>query len=188
MHVRNRFPLLILGLSLLSLVGCNGSGKPSPATTSHSATATAESAPPEKQLDACKLLPSSAIAEVLGEPAGEPRELVNSPMGRVTPGMSSCLFKSSTSDRELTLFVEQSPIENPHHADAVREELADSSVKMITVPGLGNDAFWQFDKLHVFEGGKYYLIVTPKNFPAPDAGHAAAVDLARRALAAIGKE
>ena len=62
-----------------------------------------------------------------------------------------------------------------------RQTLVESGIAVEDVAGLGDQAFWGMNQLHVFTRGGTYLIVTPD----PAAGLPQARALAEKALAGL---
>jgi hypothetical protein len=143
---------------LLVIAGCGSSGKDGvPQGDSGAAKATAKG-----QIDPVTLLTKAEAEAFLGEPVKEPeRKDTNNPLGQ------RICFYSPVSEQELK-FIQLSVVQNEGMAKTLQDskydvkQLYTETKKNFTdisaVPGIGDEAFWGTNGLHILKGNVYLNI------------------------------
>jgi hypothetical protein len=171
MEPRRRRHILELALSCLVAAAC-------------------ERASPTRGLDVCRLLEAPDTAVVLAgrAPTGRPEHLGSQPFE-----VDRCRW--SAGDRALSLLASRSPDGDAAAARAAFENVRANAVRegvdTIDVPGLGDAAWWESDRLssqlHVLAGATSLTFTSrsaPSEAPPPEILSAAGAALGRLARAA----
>jgi len=152
--------------------------------------AACERVSPTRGLDVCRLLEASDASVVLGDRAsnGRPEHLGSQPFE-----VDRCRW--SAGDRSLALLASRSPDGDAAAARAafenVRANALREGVGAVDVPGLGDAAWWESDRLsnqlHVLAGATsltFTMRSAPSEAPPPEILSAAGAALGRLARAA----
>jgi hypothetical protein len=170
MGIKKILAFLILSLFLL-LVGCSDSGqKNTPPGNSGAAQDTATS---KGLIDPAALLTKAEAEALLGEPVKEPKNETrdtNNPLGQ------KICFYDPVSDKE-TRFIQLSLVQNEGLAKTLTaqkydvKQLYTETKKMLgevtDVPGIGDEAFWGTNGLHILKGN-VYLNISVGNSSKPE--------------------
>lgn len=162
---------------------------PDPKEASSATENRAQSAQKSNKIDACALVPKSAVETILGQKV-QSADLVREMEGTSgTAAFSECRYQLDARQM-ITLSARRSPVADntPEAIKQVRDTMKEMTGKEATdVAGLGDTAFWfgGTRQLHVFHGGNIYLYVTMMNFKDEAQAKEKATELARQALLAI---
>ena len=129
--------------------------------------------------NACTLVTAVEVEAVIGE-AVQSNLAMQSGGSPQAPALSQCNYASITNPAIVSLTFRR-PEERSAQQESrgVRDSLRRSGIPIRDVPGLGEDAFWAGNQLHVFAADGSYIIVTT---PGPHALQKARA-LSERALA-----
>lgn len=140
----------LVGLAALVCGACGGNND-----TGRETGVTADAA----TLAACDLLTADEIAQVLEAPVGAPHEQVISPPAPNRAGIAECTYVATDdSGQFVSVFLRRSAARDNDPA-TVRETVTSSGSTVTDVPDLGDAAFWDGAKLHVFSGGHTYFTI-----------------------------
>lgn len=156
--------LAITPLLAITLAACGST----PATGTYANTdpaAPTTNVATNNALDACTLITQNEAADALGQAASAPKHGAVENAGDATSALvSTCNYNATDADSlaSVSLLVRRAPTDEntPAAIDAVRETVKGLGSTTQDVPGLGNTAFWGAHQLHVFSGGRTYLIVS----------------------------
>ena len=164
-------------IALLILSACGGGAGDSKAD-SVGGGATAAAAVAAGPADACAALPAAAVQEVLGVPVRD--SLALSMQGEGALQMSQCNYAMADNAAAVSLMLRRrAQGETTERMNAsVRQTFTESGIAIENVSGVGDQAFFASNQLHVFVGERWYLIVTP----VPSGGVDQARALAERAI------
>lgn len=128
----------------------------------------------ETEIDACTLLDTAELEEILGADAGT--GVPGVPADALTDGAPAvdCRWATPDNARTLTLVVRRAMTADDARAamDPVRESFMSGGFTPAPVEGLADDAFFAFNQLHVRNGADY-LTVSITGFSNEDALRAA---------------
>lgn len=145
-------------LIFLLVVGCGRTGSSdaaSPVTDRQTPNARIHA-----RLDACALLSKEEAEQVLGESIGPPTNQVVSEGGSDRAAISQCRYQGASSPgKTLAVFVRRSPVAD-NSPESVRDTLTQSGLTPEDLSGIGDQALWAADQLHVFAKDNLYLIVS----------------------------
>lgn len=144
----------------------------------------------ETEIDACTLLEAAELQEILGADAGE--GVPGVPADALTDGAPAvdCRWASPDNTRTLTLVLRRAMSADDARAaiDPVRESFMSGGFTPARVEGLGDDAFFAFNQLHVRQGADYLTVSITgfSNEEALRAARAAATQSLERLATATG--
>lgn len=133
-------------------------------------------------VDVCELVTREEVARVMQVPMREPQEQVISAAAADRAGIAQCTYLAADAPaHSVAVFLRQSPARDNDPA-AIRTTLETAGVSISEVAGVGDAAFWDGAKLHVFHDGYFYLTVAVSGRESETQGREAAIALARTAV------
>lgn len=155
----------ILVMAIFVIAGCGNAGK----TAEDQGDSTAKKTTSSEVTDVRTLLTRAEAAELLGEPVKEPDYQVKEPMGQ------QLLFFSTEADTALR-FIQVSVVQNEGMSGNLQSsgynviKLYQETKKMFkdnqSVTGIGDEAFWATNGLHILKGN-YYINISTGNTEDP---------------------
>lgn len=151
-------PVVLASLVSIVLMGCERTD--SLETAGPMANPAPVNAQMDTRVDACALLSKEEAEQVLGESIGPPTNQVVSEGGSDRAAISQCRYQGASSPgKTLAVFVRRSPVAD-NSPESVRDTLTQSGLTPEDLSGIGDQALWAADQLHVFAKDNLYLIVS----------------------------